>query len=67
MFDSVDRDLHWAILERCGCFPRLVQFIRGLHDGMILRIRYGGDLSESFEVSRSVKQGCVLAPVLFNI
>ena len=34
---------------------------------MTVRVRYGGELSEPFEVSRGVKQGCVLAPVLFNI
>ena len=66
-FDSVDRELLWSILERCGCPPRFIQIIRGLHDGMRLRVRYGGDVSEPFVVSRGVKQGCVLAPVLFNI
>ena len=38
-----------------------------MHDGMTVRVRYGGELSEPFEVSKGVKQGCVLAPVLFNI
>ena len=66
-FDSVDRDLMWRILEKCGCTKRFVQMIRSLHDGMAVRIRIGNDLSEPFEVSRGVKQGCVLAPVLFNI
>ena len=66
-FDSVDRELLWSVLRRCGCPPRFIQIIRGLHDGMRLRVRYGGDVSEPFEVSRGVKQGCVLAPVLFNI
>ena len=41
--------------------------MRELHDGMTVRVRYGGELSEPFEVSRGVKQCCVLAPVLFNI
>ena len=65
-FDSVDRELLWRVLEKCGCPPRFIQVIRGLHDGMKLRVRCGGELSEPFEVSRGVKQGCVLAPVLFN-
>ena len=66
-FDSVDRELLWALLQRSGCPPRFTQVIRELHDGMTVRVRSGGELSEPFEVSRGVKQGCVLAPVLFNI
>ena len=55
-------------LEKCGCPPRFTQIIRGLHDGMKLaQVGYGGDVPESFEVSRDVKLGSVLAPVLFNI
>ena len=66
-FDSVDRELLWSVLKRCGCPPRFIRIIRGLHDGMRLRVRYGGDVSEPFAVTRGVKQGCVLAPVLFNM
>lgn len=66
-FDSVDRDLLWKVLRKCGCPARFVGLIRCLHDGMSVRIRIGEDLSEPFVVSRGVKQGCVLAPVLFNI
>ena len=66
-FDSVDRELLWSILRRCGCPPRFIELVRELHEGMKVRVRFGGELSESFEVSRGVKQGCVLAPVLFNI
>ena len=43
-FDSVDRDLLWLILERCGCFPRFVQLIKELHEGMTLRIKMDGNL-----------------------
>ena len=66
-FDSVDRELLWKVLEKCGCPPTFVQVIRSLHDGMKVQVRYGCDLSDSFMVSRGVKQGCVLAPILFNI
>ena len=66
-FDSVDRELLWMILRKCGCTERFIQLIRSLHDGMSVRIRLGEDLSDPFEVSCGVKQGCVLAPVLFNI
>ena len=66
-FDSVDRDLLWAVLRRSGCPERYTQLIQELHEGMNVRVRFAGELSDPFEVSRGVKQGCVLAPVLFNI
>ena len=34
---------------------------------MKARVRVGNSMSEPFGVSRGVKQGCVLAPVLFNL
>lgn len=36
-------------------------------DGMQARVQVCGSLSEPFDVKVGVKQGCVLAPVLFNI
>ena len=41
--------------------------MKGLNDGMNLRVRQGKYLSDPFEISRVVKQGCVHAPVLLNI
>ena len=65
-FDSVDRCLLWKILEKCGCPPKIIDIVRQLHDGMNVRVKVSGDLSDPFAVSRGVKQGCTLAPVLFN-
>ena len=66
-FDSVDRKLLWEVLGKCGCPPRFVNIVRQLHDGMNVCVSVAGELSEPFAVSRGVKQGCVLAPVLFNM
>ncbi|KAG7154805.1 Secreted RxLR effector protein 78-like 7, partial [Homarus americanus] len=38
-----------------------------MHDGMQARVLVGGVQSEPFSVQMGLKQGCVLAPVLFNI
>ncbi|CAI9717368.1 Hypothetical predicted protein [Octopus vulgaris] len=45
------------------CLVVLLQF----HDGMELRVTLVGDQSDYFNVQVGVKQGYVLAPVLFNV
>lgn len=38
-----------------------------LHEDMTGHVLSGGDVTELFEKSNSVKQGCLLAPSLFNL
>ena len=66
-FDTVNRDMLWTVLTRFGCPPRFLTILRAFHEGMSARVSVGGVLSDSFEVTVGVKQGCVLAPVIFNI
>ena len=35
--------------------------------GMMVNVRNGGVVVDSFTITNSVKQGCVLAPTLFSI
>ncbi|VDL89530.1 unnamed protein product [Schistocephalus solidus] len=41
--------------------------LRQLHDGMTVRVTDNGTVSEAFAVTNGVKQGCVLAPILFSL
>ena len=41
--------------------------IEALHTGMMAYVSVGGEVSQSFNVTNGVKQGCVLAPTLFSI
>ena len=66
-FDTVNRELLWRLLEKLGIPPTFLAILRDFHDGMTARVQAGGALSDPFEVNMGVKQGCVLAPVLFNI
>lgn len=66
-FDSVNREKLWLILERYGCPPKLKQIIAQFHESMVGRVSYNGSLSDPFPIQNGVKQGCVLAPTLFNI
>ncbi len=66
-FDTVNREALWTMLERIGCPPKFVQIIKLFHVGMTGQVLSGGDTTDAFEITNGVKQGCVLAPVLFNI
>lgn len=66
-FDTVNREMLWGMLGRYGCPEKFVSVLRQFHDGMESRVMLGGDESSPFPVRVGVKQGCVIAPVLFNL
>ena len=67
-YDSVDRTLLWKVLARFGVPQRMISAIRQFHDGMRACVRLDdGECSEWFPVEQGLRQGCVLAPLLFNI
>ena len=66
-FDTVNREMLWRTLAKFGCPSKFVAMLRLFHDGMTAKVSVGSETSDSFDVSVGVKQGCVLAPVLFNI
>ena len=66
-FDTVNRDILFAALERFGCPPTTLRLLRALHTGNTAAVRIGGETSDPFGVTMGVKQGCVLAPLLFNV
>ena len=66
-FDTINRPLMWMVLERLGCPPNFLGIIRSLHEGAMARVMGDGAKSDPFEVCAGVRQGCVVAPVLFNL
>ncbi|BHF69379.1 hypothetical protein SprV_0301242300 [Sparganum proliferum] len=67
VFDTVNRDGLWKIMQKFGCPGRFIQMLRQLDDGMMERVTDNGAVSEAFVVTNGVKQGCVLAPTLFSL
>ena len=67
-YDSVDRILLWTVLARFGV-PQITSLvIRQFHDGMRACVRLDDRVcSRGFAVEQGLRQGCVLAPLLFNI
>ena len=67
-YDSVDRTLLWTVLARFGVPQNMISVIRQFHDGMRACVRLDDRVcSRWFAVEQSLRQGCVLAPLLFNI
>jgi hypothetical protein len=68
-YDKVDRNTLWEVLKRRGIPPKLIQLIKSIHYycGAQAKVRVDGELSEAFNLDRGLKQGSVLAPLLFNI
>jgi len=66
-FDSVDRDMMFAILRHYGIPLKIVDAIRVLYDNSTSRVYVEGQTSELFNITTGVLQGDVLAPFLFII
>ena len=67
-YDSVDRTLLWTVLARFGVPLNMVSVIRQFHDGKRVCVRLDDRVCSGwFAVEQDLRQGCVLAPLLFNI
>ena len=65
-FDSVDRRTLWDLLRRRGIPAGILSLISTLYSDTESAIKSGGDLSSFILVKSEVRQGCVLAPTLYN-
>ena len=66
-YDLVNRDSLWHILQYSYCLPpKLLSIIRALHEDSNAAVRAYEKVSDTFPVTSGVRQGCVLAPTLFN-
>ena len=65
-FDSVSRDSLWKILQICGVPYELSVLVRQLYTYTRSAVSLASSLSEEFSIETGVKQGCVIAPYLFN-
>ena len=66
-FELVSRDGLFQIFPRIGCPPKLQSMIESFHTNMKGTVQFNGSSSRPFDTRRDVKQGCILAPMLFGI
>ena len=66
-FDTVIRERLSKIMTKFGCPAKFIATVRQFHDGMLARVQNDDEFSDPFPVTKRVKQGCVLAPMLFSM
>ena len=66
-FETVNRGLLQNILRKFGCTHTFIAMLQQFNTGMCAQVVMAGSHSSSFPVEVGVKQGCVLAPTIFNL
>ncbi|CAC5404203.1 unnamed protein product [Mytilus coruscus] len=64
-FDSLDRDVLWQLMRHYGIPEKFITIIRNTYTGMQSKIIQEGQLTEAFDITTGVRQGCLLSPMLF--
>ena len=64
--DLVSRDDLFKVLPKIGCPPKLQSLIESFHTDTKGTVQINGSFFDTFEIRSGVKQGCVLAPMLFG-
>jgi len=66
-FDSVDRRALWKALHSTGVPDFLIDLIAALRENTGAQVRSGNNLSNRFQATSGVRQGCILVPALFSV
>jgi hypothetical protein len=65
-FDKIPRQALWRVLSAHGADSKVVELLTDLHTGTQAAVTLAGAHGDYFDISRGVRQGCVLAPLLFT-
>ena len=65
-FDSVDRKKLLFLLHTKGCHGKMYNILRSMYESVSSCVRSSSGITETFDTSTGVRQGCVLSPLLFN-
>ena len=66
-FDCVDHNKLRKILKEMGKPDHLNCLLRNLYAGQEAIVRTGHGTTDSFQIGKGVRQGCILSPCLFNL
>ena len=65
VFARVDRNVIWQLMHHYGIPQKFIKLIQDLFESSSGQVIHNGKLSESFEMSTGVRQGCLLSPMIF--
>lgn len=66
-YDSVPRDLLWQKLQQIGITGWTLSAVQAIYRYVPMQIKTSQGLSEVFQATIGVKQGCPLSPLLFGL
>ena len=66
-FDTIWREALWKMMKATGINPKIINIVRNMYDNTQCSVVIDGHLTEWFEVTVGVRQGCILSPTLFNL
>ena len=64
-FDTVDREKLWETLQKLKTSSKMVNTLKSMHSSVQACVRWGSSISEFFDCSLAVKQGCLFRPLIF--
>ena len=67
VFDCVDHNKLWEILQEMGIPDHLTCLLRNLYAGQEATVRPGHGTTDWFQIGKGVHQGCILSLCLFNL
>ena len=56
-FNTVGRTGLWHLLRKYGCPEKLTTMIESQHTGMMVNVKNGGEVSDTFAITNGVKAG----------
>jgi hypothetical protein len=66
-YDSIPPDALWRVLSAYGVEPKVIELLADLHTGTQAAVKQTNENGDWSDIGRGVRQGCVIAPLLFNV
>ncbi|BHF76396.1 hypothetical protein SprV_0501949400 [Sparganum proliferum] len=67
VFDTVNRERQWKIMQKFGCPERFRHIVCQLQDEMVALVVHNGATSKASAATNGLKRGCVHVPTLFSL
>ena len=66
-FDSVWHERLFQKMENLGLHGKMLQLIKAIYKSTKCAVKYDDKVTQFFDFSKGVRQGCPLSPLLFNL